>query len=363
MDIADYLVKSDDGIQKVIDVINRNRCGIALVVDGAGRLLGTITDGDIRRYMLSGADFQESCARVMHTKPVTAMQDATRQEVLDLIRSRRIRSLPLVDPQGRPVRLVDIHDLLVDGESEAIAVVMAGGQGKRLWPLTQNCPKPMLELGGKPLLESTIDNLKRAGIKEVFLAVNYMAQVIEDHFGDGSDFGVRIKYLREKKPLGTAGALSLLEQVPTCSILVMNGDLVTDVNLARLVEFHKQHRCVMTVAATAYHLNIPLGVFDLAAHYILGVDEKPSRKFMCNAGIYAVEPEVIRMVPQDVRCDMTDVLKDLIHRGLPVTAFAIHEDWVDIGSKADLERVQRDLGTETRLCPIPADARPMEQGE
>ena len=252
MDIRYYIVRPDDDIQRVIKVIDNNRDGIALVVNKAGSLVGTITDGDIRRFMLSGCSSDELCGNVMNDKPLTAGTSASRKELINLIKQHRIRNIPLVDKDGRPVKVVNITDLINDKEPDFIAVVMAGGEGKRLRPLTEKLPKPMIRVGDSPLLEQIIRNLKRSGILNIFISVNYQADVIESCFKDGAEFGVKIQYLREGKKLGTAGALSMLTDIidlPSQPILVMNGDIMTSVNLERFLEFHKQHRCSMSLAA------------------------------------------------------------------------------------------------------------------
>ena len=346
MDIRYYIVRPDDDIQRVIKVIDNNRDGIALVVNKAGSLVGTITDGDIRRFMLSGCSSDELCGNVMNDKPLTAGTSASRKELINLIKQHRIRNIPLVDKDGRPVKVVNITDLINDKEPDFIAVVMAGGEGKRLRPLTEKLPKPMIRVGDSPLLEQIIRNLKRSGILNIFISVNYQADVIESCFKDGAEFGVKIQYLREGKKLGTAGALSMLTDIidlPSQPILVMNGDIMTSVNLERFLEFHKQHRCSMSLAATEYKLNIPYGVLDLAGHYVMGIEEKPTRRFLCNAGIYAIDPDIIHMVPRDTYYDMTDLLKDVVRKGLPVSAFPIHEHWIDIGHKDDLKKAQKAL--------------------
>jgi dTDP-glucose pyrophosphorylase len=343
MDIKNYLAKSDYDIQKVIETINNNKDGIALVVDENGRLIGSITDGDIRRYMLGGQALDQPCADVMHRNPVTVPQGASRKEIIELIKQHRIRNIPQVDDHGCPVRVVNFTDLINGKEAEYTAVIMAGGEGKRLRPLTETLPKPMLKVGDKPLLEKIIHKLSKAGIRKIKISVNYRAEIIEDYFKDGSAYGVEIQYLREEQKLGTAGALSLIDDLPDMPILVMNGDVVTEIGFERLLDFHSNQRCTITVAATEYHLNIPYGVLDVAGHYVLGVQEKPTHRFLCSAGIYVIDPDIVRMVPPNTYYDMTHLLADVTKRGLPVTVFPIHEYWVDIGQKEDLKRAAEDF--------------------
>jgi len=340
MDISKYLVRPEDSIQAVIKVIDNNKDGIALVVNENGILVGTITDGDIRRYMLSGCSFGEPCIKVMHDKPIVADVSARREELTDLIKKYRIRNIPLIDELGRPVKVVNFNSLMNNEELENIAVIMAGGEGLRLRPLTETIPKPMIHVGESPLLEQIIRSLRRSGIHNIFIALNYRGEIIEKYFEDGSQFNVRIRYLREEKKLGTAGALSLLTDItklPLRPILVMNGDIMTDVNFERLLEFHRQHRSVMSIAAIDYHLSIPYGVLEIAGHYVLGLEEKPTKRVFCNAGIYAIDPDMIQLIPKETYYDMNDLLKGIIEKGYPVSAFPIHEYWVDIGDKEDLK--------------------------
>ena len=343
MKIESYIVGPQENIRSVINVINQNKDGIALVVDETGKLVGTVTDGDIRRFMLSGRSIDGTCQEVMNSNPVCAKLGAVRETLVTLIRRYRIRNIPLVTDSGHPVDLFSFNEL-IDGKGvDTIGVIMAGGQGTRLRPLTDTVPKPMLEVGEGPLLMQIIDKLKGSGISDIYISVNYGADIIERYFGDGSNFDVRIRYLKEKKPLGTAGALSLLDRSMTAPVLVVNGDVVTNINFERFLEFHRQHRSAMSVAAMDYHLNIPYGVLDLAGHFVIGLEEKPDRRFLCNAGIYALDPEAVNLVPEDTYYDMTDLLKTVINRGYPVAAFPIHEYWIDIGNKNDLKRAKADF--------------------
>jgi dTDP-glucose pyrophosphorylase len=342
MDINGYIVRPHDSIKDVVEVIIGNKDGIALVVDEKGGLVATITDGDIRRFMLTGADLTAPCSRVMNEKPVVAHEAVSREELIQTIKQHRIRNIPIVNSQGMPVAVINSNDLIGETQSDTVAVVMAGGEGRRLRPLTEQIPKPMLPIGDRPLLEQIIRNLKTAEIDNIYISVNYRADIIEDHFQDGTSLGVKIHYLREEKRLGTAGALSQFPLTPSGPVLVTNGDVVTNVNFSRLLEFHREHRAVMSLAAMDYRLNIPYGVLDLAGHYVLGLDEKPTKHFLCNAGIYVLDPDIITLVPKETYYDMTDLLCDVTRRGLPVAAFPIHEYWVDIGDKSDLKKAQTD---------------------
>jgi NDP-sugar pyrophosphorylase family protein len=221
------------------------------------------------------------------------------------------------------------------------ALIMAGGEGRRLRPITETIPKPMVEVGGKPILASQIEALARAGFRTVFLAVNYKAEMIEEYLGEGSRFGVRARYLREREKLGTAGALSLLPEVPTGPLLVLNGDVVTGADFRALLDFHCGSGCAATVCATCYELRVPLGVLRVSGSLLAGIEEKPCVGYLCNAGIYVLEPEAVKMVPAGVRYDMTDLLEKLVESGKPVAVHPLNEFWIDVGRPEDLERARQ----------------------
>ena len=342
-DISDYYVSPDTTIHRVIEVIDKNKDGIALVVDECGQLVGTVTDGDIRRFMLANRSFDEPCANIMWTKPITALTGSSMDMLRSVMNKHRIRNIPLIDESKRPTCMVRLHDLMIHEEPRQAAVIMAGGEGRRLRPLTEDIPKPMVRLGDHPILENIIVNMAKFGITNLYITVNYHAEVIEDYFQDGANYGVNITYLREEKKLGTAGALSLLPEISSEPILVMNGDVVTNINFANFLDFHRRHRCVMCVAATQYHINIPYGVLNLAGHFVLGVEEKPSQCVLCNAGIYMINSELLRFIPSGKAYDMTDLLGDVVREGLPITAFPIHEYWIDIGQEENLRKAREDF--------------------
>jgi dTDP-glucose pyrophosphorylase len=326
-----------------MEVIDKNRYGIALITDNDGLLLGTVTDGDIRRYILSERSIDEPILNMMWNKPVTISHNASEKDIRELMNKNLFRNIPILDDSGRPCNIVHIEDFTAEKNNVHCAVIMAGGEGKRLRPITEDTPKPMVKVGGKPILEKIIDCLAKSEISNIYISLNYKADLIEEYFKDGSGFGVNISYLKEDKKLGTAGALTLLKEVPSQPLLVINGDVLTMTSFHRLLEFHKHHRCVMTVAATQYMLKVPFGVLNLTGHYLLGIEEKPEQRFLCNAGIYIVEPEMLSLIPNDSGFDMTDLVNELIKKGLPIATFPIHEYWIDIGQMDDLEKAQKDI--------------------
>lgn len=331
---------------EAIRTIETSHRRIAVVISEHGKLLGTLTDGDIRRCLLAGGSLKTKVADAMNTKPISAPVGCSEGYLLDRLRHGNVLAIPLVDDSGRFVQLVHLKDLAPEVEVSckadfAFAVVMAGGEGLRLRPITENTPKPMVDIAGVPLLERQVLRLKKAGIKKLYLAVNHMGQVIENHFGDGSRFGLSIRYLKENKKLGTAGALSLLPEKPATTILVLNGDILTTSDYNSLYLFHQEHNAVVTVVAVDHHVQIPYGVISSQGAFVTGITEKPSQQFLCNAGIYAVSPEALDLVPFHQPYNMTDIIAEALKRGRPISIYPLHEFWSDIGTPADLEQARR----------------------
>ncbi|MFN4310064.1 MAG: nucleotidyltransferase family protein [Ferrovibrio sp.] len=339
-------LKPDSPLMAAVRAIESSRRRIAIVVSDDGRLLGTLTDGDVRRCLLDGGSLDTPVSRAMNTHPITAKYGSPAGYMLDLMRRGNIMALPLVGDDGRFMGLVHLTDLGVpDSEAGgasafAFAVIMAGGEGMRLRPLTDNIPKPMVDIGGLPLLERQIQRLAGAGLRRVYLSVNYLGHMIEDHFGDGSGFDIEICYLREKEKLGTAGALSLLPEMPQQPIIVMNGDILTNSDFASLHAFHVSHGAYITLAAVDYRVSIPYGVIHAEGPFVRQLEEKPSQRFFCNAGIYAVSPQALGLLQETRHCNMTDLIENCLARSLPVAVFPVHEYWSDIGTPDDLEKAR-----------------------
>ena len=342
-DVSKYLVPETASIRDVTGTLNKNRVGIALVLDGNGALSGTVTDGDVRRAVLANVDFDGPVTGIMCKKPVVAPSDARPEVIRGLMDEYRLHHIPVLDAQGRPVTLCHVEQFLEKPQGFSMAVIMAGGEGLRLRPMTEAIPKPMIPVGDRPLLDHMLGKLVEAGVKKIYFSVNYKADVINKYFGDGSAFGVEIEYLRENRKLGTAGSLKLLPEVSSSPFLVLNGDVFTTTDFQSLLSFHTAHRSVLTIAAVEYRIKIPYATMRLGNHYLLEMEEKPEVRFHCNAGIYAVEPEVLRFIPDGQACDMTAVIDELLQNGLPISVFPIYESWVDIGSQDDLKRAQESL--------------------
>ena len=339
--ITDYQVTPQDSILTVMTCIDRNAKGIALVVDHKGRLIGTVTDGDIRRALLKGATLDSPVEGYLRRKFTAVESKAGRAEVLDLMRARSIEQVPIVDADGKLVGLHVLHEIIGTVERPNWAVIMAGGRGERLRPITDVLPKPMIRVAGKPILERIVLHLVGFGIREIFISVNYLGDIIQKHFGDGSSFGCTIRYLQEDKPLGTGGALSLLPSKPANPVLVMNGDLVTQANIAAMLEMHGQGRYRITMGVEEYAHSVPYGCIEVDGDRILRLEEKPVLTRLVNAGVYALAPEVLDRIPRDQNFPITSLIEQAINLGEPVGAFRITDDWIDVGQCEQLRLAQR----------------------
>jgi len=347
-DVSDLRIDADATIRDALACMNANDAMLALVLDSGGRLIDTITDGDVRRGMLNGLKLDTPVCELRQRKqagvnpvPMTASQGSDPARMLQAMLDASVRHLPLLDDQGKVVDLVTRRQLVPAAVTPLEAVVMAGGEGQRLRPLTKTVPKPMLPLGEKPLLERTIERLRDAGIQQVSISTNYMGEQIEQHFGDGSQFGVAVSYLTEKESLGTAGSLGLLDR-PDKPFLVINGDIVTGVDFGAMLTYHQDHEAVLTVGVREYDLNVPYGVVETKDAIVTGLVEKPLLQFFVNAGIYLLEPDALQFIPGSGRFDMTQLIQSLIDAGRTVVSFPIHEYWLDIGQPVDYEQAQAD---------------------
>ncbi len=350
-DLSRFLVSPAMSIREVMAGIG-DGLGLALVVDEDRHLLGTVTDGDIRRAILADIDLHQPVEVLLdqlkppqHRMALTASAGTSEARLLQMMTESTLRHIPLVNEAGQVEGVAVLDDLAKDFELPLTAVVMAGGAGTRLRPLTDDKPKPMLPLGGRPLLEHIVDRLRMAGIRRLNITRHYKGDLIEDYFGDGRDFGVEIRYVDEKTPLGTAGALSLMEASDE-PLLVINGDIVTNVDLRAMLDFHREHRADMTVAVRQEAFTIPYGVVEMDGVELVGISEKPTDRHMINAGIYLLSAGVCRQVPVGRHYDMTDLIQDLIQKKLTIIGFPIQEYWIDIGQPEDYEKAQVEVERE-----------------
>ncbi len=333
------LIPPDMGLRTVIQHLDTNDPKIALIVDDRRVLLGTVTDGDVRRAILRGLPLEAPVTELMNAQPRVLPFGQDRSEVLAYLQREKLKHLPIVDFANRAVDLITLDELLKPRSRDNWVVLMAGGKGMRLRPLTENTPKPMLEVGGRPILETIIRRCATAGFDKFFLSVNYQADVIKDHFGDGKALGATIEYIEEAEPLGTAGPLTLLPDIGTSSpLVVMNGDILTKVDPAQIVAYHVENAATATMAVREYELQVPYGVIDLDNNQISAIREKPLERYFINAGIYALDVAAIRHLPPRGAFDMPDLFQRLHGAGHKTLAYPIREYWVDIGQMDDYQR-------------------------
>ncbi len=340
------LIGPEATLEEAIATLDREALRIVMVVSAERRLLGTLTDGDVRRALLKHMTLDVPVAEVMCITPRTAARDWSKERILADMEKYQLLQLPVVDQEGRVIGLETLHDLLNKRHRDNPVFLMAGGFGTRLQPLTHNCPKPLLKVGEKPILELILENFINAGFHRFFISTHYMPEMIREHFGDGSQWGVSIRYIHEVEPLGTGGALGLLPHDEIDQpLFMMNGDLLTTLNFQNLLEFHQDHRGVATMCVREYEHCVPYGVIQNEGHRICSMVEKPVHRFFINAGIYLLSPDLVKSVAPGVRVDMPTLLEREIANGNDVNMFPVHEYWLDIGRMEDFKRAQQEFGS------------------
>jgi len=344
-----FLISPSASIKEAISCIDKNARGIALIVDENHKLVGTITDGDIRRTILAKGDVESNVMDLINQKksgpykePITAPLGIAEADLLMLMDKYIIRQIPLLNDEGQVVDIALLSELIQKTDLPINAVVMAGGYGSRLGSITDQVPKPMLPVGDRPLMERIIDQLRESGIKHVNISTHYLADKIKEHFEDGRDFGVDISYVDEDRPLGTAGALSLMEASDQ-PLLVINGDIMSRIDFQSMFTFHQKHKADLTIGVRQYDMKVPYGVVECEGHVVTLLTEKPKLGFLVNAGIYIIEPSAHSFIPKNQRFDMTDLINQLIKEEKTVVSFPIVEYWLDIGEPVDYEKAQMDM--------------------
>ncbi|WP_445373509.1 nucleotidyltransferase family protein [Photorhabdus tasmaniensis] len=339
------MLSPDQSIRAALKTINNEALRIGLVVDGEQRLLGVVTDGDIRRAILNNVELNSPIVEVMNVKPITASEVFSRHQLLQLMKERCVLSIPIIDKaSGRLLGLETWEQALTSPIYENPVFIMAGGFGTRLKPLTDNCPKPMLKVGDKPILEILVTRFSKLGFKNLYISTHYMPDQIMEYFGDGSTWGVNIHYVYEEKPLGTGGALGLLpESIPDLPLIMVNGDVLTTIDFERLLKFHIKHSPVATMCVREYDYQVPYGVINGDGHRIIDMQEKPLQRYFINAGIYMLSHELFKSVAKQIRIDMPTLLEQYIEKQKDVLMFPIHEYWLDIGRMDDYLRAQHDI--------------------
>lgn len=337
------LLGPEQTIREALEIINAEALRTALVVDDYMHLVGVVTDGDIRRGLLNNLTISEPVSSVMNAKPITADSTMNNRELLKLMRDKSILSVPIVH-QGVVIGLQTLQQVLDKPKLDNPVFLMAGGFGKRLRPLTDRCPKPMLKVGDKPILETVLINFIEAGFHQFYISTHYLADQIKDYFGNGEKWGVTIHYVHEQEPLGTGGALGLLPpDLPQLPLIMMNSDILTKVDFQRLLAFHNDSDALATMCVREYEYQIPYGVVQGEAGFIKDMVEKPTQHFFVNAGIYVIEPSMTQMVKSEQMIDMPTLLEQCINDSYQVQMFPIHEYWLDIGKHDDFNKAQVDI--------------------
>ena len=337
-------------IGQAIRNLNQIAMKIVLVVNESGLLEGTISDGDIRRGLLKGLDLNSPIASIIHRNAMVVQPELEHESVIRLMVVNKIHQIPVVDEQHHVVGLHLWDEITTSSPARTnLMVIMVGGEGSRLRPHTENCPKPMLPVAGKPMLEHIIDRAKSEGFNHFVLAIHYLGHMVEEYFGNGERLGIQIDYLREESPLGTAGALGLLNPVPDTSFMVTNGDVITDIRYGELLDFHTHHTAAATMAVRIHEWQHPFGVVQTQGVEIVGFEEKPIARSHINAGVYALDPEALSVLKADTHCDMPALFEQLQAKDKLTVAYPMHEPWLDVGRPIDLQLANNQDSSEKKL--------------
>ncbi len=336
-----FCLPPSGSLRNALEVIDKGAEGIGLMVDSDWLLLGTITDGDVRRAILKGCSLDDLVEPHANRHFASVPMSADRAEVIDLMQARQLRHIPIVDDEGRIKGIHLLHEVIGSVQKPNWAVIMAGGKGSRLGELTKIIPKPMLKVAGRPILERLVLHLVGCGIRRIFISTNYLASVIEDHFQDGAKFGCRIEYLRENpdQPLGTGGSLALLPEVPKHPVFVCNGDLVTQIDVSSMLNFHQDGAFLATIGVRTYTHEIPFGCLELDQGRVTSLVEKPTLSQLINAGIYLLSPQMIQRVPRSF-FPITNLFENALVQGDEIGAFEIADDWIDVGQREQLKQAR-----------------------
>jgi dTDP-glucose pyrophosphorylase len=344
---SEVQIMQDFPVLQALHIIEQSVSKIALVVDVSGKLLGSITDGDVRRAFLNGCTLNSPVCEVMHNTPKTMPASSTKNQIIEMMLAEKIKQIPLI-AEDRTLLGIAIYDMLTGFErvprTNAV-VIMAGGKGKRLLPITTDIPKPMIEVGGKPILEKILQQFITQGFSNFYFSVNYLGNIIEDYFADGSKWNCHISYIREPEFLGTAGALSIIKSKLQEPFIVINGDIITSIDFCDLLDYHDSSKGVATVCARQHLTSVPYGVIKLKDGKLEAIVEKPVYEDLISAGIYVFNPQVLDFIPANTAIDMPDVLLALAKNNLMVDIFPMREDWIDVGRHNDLEQVRKKITT------------------
>jgi len=339
------LLTPKDSLERTIKVLHEGGCRIALVADKFGMLLGTVTDGDIRRALINQLTMESPVSLIMNGNPITVDDKINNKEILSLMSDQSLLHMPIIDKDGILCGLETLQHLIESPICDNPIFLMAGGFGTRLHPLTKDTPKPLLKVGNKPILEMIIEQFINYGFHNFYISTHFKSEQIRDYFKDGKLHNVSVKYVHEDVPLGTAGSLGLLpDNLPSLPIIVMNGDLLTKVDFKNLLNFHCEHNSEATMCVREYDFQVPYGVVEIDNYNIKEIKEKPVHRFFVNAGIYVLNRSLINKVDGKSCLDMTDFLEKELNNG-GVNAFPIHEYWLDIGQMEEYEKANREFST------------------
>jgi len=334
-------------IQQAIYSLETSSMQIVLAVSEGNKLAGTLTDGDIRRAFLKGLNLESIIDDVIHLNPLAVPPEISRELVLQIMQLNKIHQLPIVDQEGKVVGLHVWDTIIVPEAIENMMLIMAGGKGKRLRPHTENCPKPMLEVGGKPMLQHIVEKARSDGFRNFIISINYLGHMVEEHFGDGSKYGVRIEYIKEDEPLGTAGCLSLLTNIPELSFIVTNGDVLTDIHYNEFLNYHNRHDASATMAVRQHEIQNQFGVVRTNGVEIEGFEEKPIYRSHVNAGIYVLDPCALKHLVHQQHCDMPTLFERIKQNAGRTIVYPMHEPWLDVGRPTDLELARNNFSNES----------------
>jgi len=340
----DILLHKNATIKEALEVIDKGAIRIAVVLDEKEKVIGTLSDGDVRRGLLNGLNLASTIENLYFREPILANINDSKEMIVQKAINKQVYQIPIVDDEGKFVKIEELSKLLKTTAKTNRVILMAGGLGTRLRPLTQDIPKPLLRVGNKPILETIIENFAKYGFVNITISVNYKAEMIKEYFKDGAALGVNIDYIEENKRLGTAGALSLINERPQEPFFVMNADLLTTVNFEHLLDFHMNEHSVATMCVREYDYQVPYGVIETQGSKIVSIKEKPIHKFFVNAGIYVLSPQIFKYIPKDEFYDMPTLFEDIIKDKLKSISFPIHEYWLDIGRMSDFEQAQNEYG-------------------
>ena len=335
--IDEIKINQNASIKQALKVIDKGAIKVAVVLSDDGLLLGMLNDGDIRRALLKGMSLGDSIAGIINKHPVVANINDTKERILELANEKKLHQIPIIS-NGKLIGIQDIREFLAPKNKPNKVILMVGGLGTRLRPLTNDVPKPMLDVGNKPILHTIVENFAKYGYTDIIMCVNYKSEIIKEYFGNGDKFGVKIEYVLESQRMGTAGALSLLKERPKDDFFVMNGDLLTNVNFEYLHEYHKDSNALASICIRKYEMQVPYGVVNVRANKVTSIEEKPTQSFFVSAGIYMFSPIVLDFIPKGVFYDMPTLFSELLKHDFPIHPFPIREYWLDIGRMDEYRR-------------------------